>query len=432
MLRFTQPPIARVRTAFGGSLLRGFGAFGSAELANRGVRLVTTVVIARQLAPEIVGEAALALTLFELVRVLGGIGIGQRIIAAQEAELAAVCNTARRLFWSWSLMLVFVQLGIAAVLHLAFGKAMVAAMLAALALVYPTMPGGLVQCYLAMREGLNSRLARTAATQAIADHLLTAALLLTWPSAWSIVLPKLLTSPIWLLMTRRNRPWRPVASAGHACWRGMVSFGAGVLAAEGLTALRQQGDNLVIAATMGSTALGTYYFAYNAGLGIVTSLVGAFGTVSFPMLCAAISDHERRAVLRKVMLVATALFVPLVGLQALLAPVYVPIIFGAHWAFAAPLIAVLCLAGLAHLVSVLTANWLRAEGRVGSDAKRSLLSCICALGGLYLGALTGKLELAVTGLVAGTAAASGISAFLTLAPALRGGEPHHSTKELLA
>lgn len=432
MQRFAHPYIVRVRTALGSSLMRGFGAFGSAELANRGVRLITTVVIARQLAPDVVGEAALALTLFELVRVLGGIGIGQRIIAAHDAELAAVCNTARRLFWLWSLVLIAVQLGVAAALGLAFEQPRAAAMLAALTLVYPLMPGGLVQCYLAMREGLNVRLARTAATQAIADHLLTAALLLAWPSPWSIVLPKLLTAPIWLVMTRRNRPWFPQASAGHACWREMVRFGGGILAAEGLTALRQQGDNLVIAATMGSTALGTYYFAYNAGLGIVTSLVGAFGTVSYPMLCAATSGYQRRAMLRKVMLAAIVLFVPLVAAQALLAPLYVPIVFGEHWAFAAPLIAILCLAGLAHLVSAMNANWLRAEGRVGSDAARSLLSCVCALGGLYAGSLSGRLELAVVGLVAGTILASIVSAIVTLAPALRRGTPHHSSKEQLA
>lgn len=415
--------LSRLRAALTGPLMRGFGAYGGAELANRVVRVVATVVIARQLAPAIVGEAALALTLFELIRVLSGIGIGQRIIAASDGELAAVCNTARRLFWGWALVLVAVQAMVAAVLWLGFGAAGPAAMLAVLALVYPVMPAGLVQCYLAMREGRNAALARTAASQAIADHVLTAALLLAWPSPWSVVLPKLITAPVWLMMTRRNRPWPADALAGYACWRGMVRFGGGVLVAEGLTALRQQGDNLVIVATMGSSALGTYYFAYNAGLGIVTSLVGAFGTVSFPMLCAAPSGPRRLAVLRSVLIGGTALFVPLVAAQALLAPIYVPIVFGAHWAFAAPLIAILCLAGLAQLVSVLTANWLRAEGRVGSDAGRSLLSLTLALGGLYAGARTGSLTAAVIGLVAGTLLAATISAAITLAPALRRTSP---------
>ena len=39
-------------------LVRGLGAYGSAEFLSRLVRLATTVVIARRLAPDIVGEAA--------------------------------------------------------------------------------------------------------------------------------------------------------------------------------------------------------------------------------------------------------------------------------------------------------------------------------------------------------------------------------------
>ncbi|MCX7282736.1 MAG: oligosaccharide flippase family protein [Novosphingobium sp.] len=431
MIRFAHTAFARSRDALRGPLMRGFGAFGGAELANRIVRVITTMVIARQLAPSIVGEAALALTLFELIRVLSGVGIGQRIIAAADEQLAAVCNTARRLFWVWSLVLVATQLVASAVLGLFFGAANAAAMLGVLAIVYVIMPAGLVQCYLAMREGRNAALARTAASQAIADHVLTAALLLAWPSPWSVILPKLLTAPIWLVMTRRCRPWQPDLSAGTACWRGMVRYGSGVLAAEGLTALRQQGDNLVIVATLGSSALGTYYFAYNAGLGIVTSLVGAFGTVSFPLLCKAQGTAERRSVMRGIAIGGIALFVPFVTAQALLAPFYVPILFGAHWAFAAPLIAILCVAGLAQLASVLTANWLRAEGRVGTDAGRSLFSLACALGGLYAGARTDSLTAAVSGLVAGTLFAAAASAFVTLAPALRKRNSLVIPKELL-
>lgn len=414
-----QSLMRRARALLADPMLRGFGAFGSAELANRGVRLITTIIIARQLAPNIVGEAALALTLFELVRVLGSIGVGQRIIAAPQAELLAVCNTAQRLFWIWSFVLVGIQLGIAALLHMVFGQSGAAAKLAVLSAVYLMMPAGLVPCYLAMRDGLNAKLARTAATQAISDHLLTALLLLIWPNPWSIVLPKLLTTPIWLVMTRRNRPWRADPQAGRSCWRAMVRFGGGVLAADALTAIRQQGDNLIIAATMGSSALGAYFFAYNAGLGIITALVGGFGTVTFPMLCAAPAGPERHRVLRKVVLGAVAVFVPLIGAQSLLAAYYVPLIFGAHWTFAAPLIAILCLAGFAQLASVLTANWLRVEGRVRADAGRSLISCILALGGLYLGTLTGSLQLAALGLVVGTILAAGLAALHSLAPALR-------------
>ncbi|WP_353228025.1 oligosaccharide flippase family protein [Novosphingobium sp.] len=382
-------------------LAKGLGSYGSAELATRFVRLLTTVVIARRLAPDIVGEAALALTVFELVRVLERIGTGQQIVRAPAAELAATCNTVQRFYIGWTAALMIAQLLVAAMLGLVFHRPVAAELLAMLTLVYPFMAGGHVQFFLAMRAGHVARLARIAASQSIADQLLTAALLIAWPSPWSVVLPKLLTAPVWLVLARRAAPWRPDRADGFLPAAQVLRFAGPIMLADGMTALRTQGDNLVIAATLGTAALGTYYFAFNAGVGIISSLVTAFGTVAFPMLCGAASGPARTRLFRRIVLSGAALLVPVVAVQALAAPFYVPLVFGAHWAFAAPLIATMCLAGVPLLLAQLSASWLRAEGRVGTDAINSTVTCALALGGLWLGARCGGLTLAVIGLIAG-------------------------------
>jgi lipopolysaccharide exporter len=382
-------------------LLKGMAAFGAAELSVRIVRLITVIIIARQLAPEIVGVAALTLTLFELVRVLANIGIGQRIIAAGAADLDALCNAAARLFWIWCCAVAVFQISLAAILAYGFGQSVAAQMLAVLALVYLCMPGGLVQCYLLMREGRASITARNAAIQTIADHLLTAALLLLWPSPWSIVLPKLLTAPIWLILTRRARPWFANPTAGYAPVKGLMRFGISVLATDMLMALRGQLDKLIISATLGLNALGTYYFAYNAGIGIVSSLITAFGTVAFPWLCASPEGQERAKKLKLVLGLGALLFIPLILAQALLAPYYVPVIFGPSWSHAAPLVAILCLAGIPMLFSNITTLWLRTKGQVGLDASAGLFACLCALGGLFIGTQTRSVETAATYWLAG-------------------------------
>ena len=415
-----------------GQMARGFGAYGGAELVSRVVRLATTVVIARQLAPAIVGEAALALTIFELVRVLEKTGTGQRIVSAPDAELAATCNTVRPLYWWWTGLLSVVQLLVAAVLGFWFARPVAGEMLAVLTLVYLFMTGGHIQYHLAMRAGFTAKLARISASQNIADQLLTAALLLAWPSPWSVVLPKLLTAPLWLIMVRKAHAWRPDPAAGRLPVRTILRFSVSILTAEGMATLRTQGDNLIIAATMGTSALGTYYFAFNAGLGIVSSLVGAFAAVTFPMLCRAHHGLERIQMLQRVMLGGIAVFVPLIALQALAAPAYVPFVFGQHWAFAAPLISILCLAGVPLLASTITANWLRAEGRVGIDAFSSTLSCTAALGGLYLGARSGSIANAACGLVAGQALVAAYYAARILLPAIRSTASPRFDKETLA
>ena len=68
-------------------VLAGLSAYASAEMITRVVRIGAILVIARRTDPALLGTAAAALSLFELIRVLANAGIGQRIIAASDAEL---------------------------------------------------------------------------------------------------------------------------------------------------------------------------------------------------------------------------------------------------------------------------------------------------------------------------------------------------------
>ncbi|QLC25202.1 oligosaccharide flippase family protein [Parasphingopyxis algicola] len=381
-------------------LLGGFTAYVSAELIVRIVRVAAILVIARQVDALILGVAALALTLFELVRVLANAGIGQKIIAAQEVDLPAICNTAYRLFWIWCGIVALVQAAVAAMMAFMFGQSAVAAMLALLCGVYAIMPFGLVQVFLLMRAGKLQTTARITASQTIADHILTALLVLIWPSAWAVVLPKLLTAPVWLLMVRRACHWRRDSTAGHAPVASFAAFGTGVLITEIGTAARIQLDKLIIGALLGVEALGLYYFAFNAGLGITGSLTSAYGTVLYPFLCRAKDRLEGAARYRRGIMFGGAILVPLILLQVVLADLYVPIIFGAHWSSAAPLVSLLGLAALAMLGSTLATTWLRATGRTGRDAAANFLAGTFALGGLALGAGHG-IDTAALGYVAG-------------------------------
>lgn len=400
-------------------LLRGLSAFGGAELITRLVRLGITIIIARRLAPDIIGEAALALTVFELVKVLEKTGTGARIIAAHDDELAVTCNTANRIYAWWTGALTLAQIALGAALALVWAKPAAGMMLVALSGVYPVMAIGHVAFHLALRQGRNGRLARIAATQNIADQVLTTALLLLWPSPWSIVLPKLLTAPLWLVMVRRTVQWRPDPTAGLLPLGRIVGFSASILAAEALQAVRTQGDNLIVAAVLGTHALGLYYFAFNAGLGILSSAVSALGMVAFPQLCRAAPGHERVAALRRTIVLALMVG-PLAAVQSLAAPWYVPLIFGRTWTAAAPLVSVLCLAAIPLAAASLTTCWLRAHHRAGIDALASALMCAAALGGLWLGAHLNGLMGAARGLVLGQTVATALVVGRLMLPDLRG------------
>lgn len=374
--------VRRILNADLGQLARGLAAFGSAEIATRIVRIAAIVVIARQVSPTVMGVAALALSLFELVRVLANAGIGQRIIAAQAHELDAICNTARGLFWIWCAGVAGVQLLVAGVVHVVFGMSDIAAMLAVLSAVYLLMPGGLVPVFLLMREQRYGTTARIAATQTISDHILTLVLVLIWPSAWAIVLPKLLTAPVWLIMTRRARPWRADAQAGYVPASSFVGFGLGVLVSEIVTVARAQLDKLIVGSVFGVKALGIYYFAFNAGLGITTSFVMALSKVLFPFICAASDAAARSRRCRLGLMMALVVFMPVLVAQVGLAHLYVPLVFGEQWAAAAPLVAVLGLGAIPMIFAAVASAWLRAQGRPGIEAMIGSVATVAALGGL--------------------------------------------------
>ncbi|UVO52749.1 oligosaccharide flippase family protein [Sphingomonas sp. SUN039] len=383
-------------------LARGLAAYGGGEIATRAVRIVAIVVIARHVDAVELGTAALALSLFELVRVLANAGIGQRIIAAADAELDAVCVRAAQLFWFWCAAVAGVQLSVAGVLWAGFALPVPAAMLAVLALVYLIMPPGLVQVFLLMRDGRLAVTARNATAQTICDHILTMLLAALWPSAWAIVLPKLMTAPLWTILTRRARPWRCPTGIEPAPLASFMRYGAGVLGSELGAAARAQLGNLVVGATLGIKALGLFYFAFGAGLGITASFVSAFTIVLFPHLCAARGPDEIARRTRRGMAFGLAAMLPVILAQVLLAPFYVPILFGAHWAEAAPLVSLLGLGALPLVAGAAMTAALRASRRTGLDAAISLASAAAAIGGLWLGSGHG-LDGAAMGYVAGLA-----------------------------
>ncbi|MEQ9240484.1 oligosaccharide flippase family protein [Roseovarius indicus] len=343
------------QTRFTGQLL----AYAASEAAAKASRLLVVVAVARMLDAEAIGIAAAALAAGDILKALTENGVGQRIISAPAAELAERCNTARRIFWLWCGGLFAAQLGIAGAL-LAFGNVQMAGLLALLAVEYLFMPAGLVQAALAMREGKLRQTAAIAGGQVVGANVMTALLALVWASPLALILPRVLSAPIWLVLMRRLRPWTPDLTAGRAPLRPFLAYGWAVLGVEVVKVMRMQADKLVVGALLGAETLGIYFMAFNAGLGLATSFTQAFSVVLFPHLCAA---GDRMGALRHGLSVSLAVLGPLVVVQACLAPFYVPLLFGPGWEGTSHVVSILCLAALPNVIWSATAGWLRAEGR---------------------------------------------------------------------
>lgn len=216
-----------------------------------------------------------------------------------------------------------------------------------IALNYLLLPTFAVQGSLIFRENRLKIPAICNAVQSGLMNALTIALALMGWGFWSIVLPILLTVPVWVLINRANHPWRPTGKFSLERWRELANFAANFLGVELLTKVRANVDYLLVGRFLGIEALGMYYFAFNAGLGISLSVIQSFTWSIYPHLCEVKDDimAMRQRYFKSLKTIAM-IIIPMVLLQSSLAPLYVPIVFSQKWGSAIPILVLICLSAM--------------------------------------------------------------------------------------
>lgn len=333
---------------------------GFSEIVQKLSRIAVVIAVARLMDAEAIGLAAAAIAAGDIMKSFTENGVVQRIIAAKDDELSDVVTTAKRLFTAWCIGLFLTQSLLAVAVWWFTGGTLVPVMIALLGLEYLVMPAGIVQCALAMRSGKMTGTAAVAGGQVVLANLLSAVLAVVFPSPLALIIPRVVTAPVWLIGMRRLHPAVPAASLTPTAISHFTGFGACLLGSEIIRTLRLQGDKLVIGATLGPEALGIYFFAFNAGLSLATSVSVAFARVVFPRITAA---QNRAKATGEAIWLAMLMTTPLIVLQSIAAPFYVPLLLGDDWAFIAPVVSILCLAAIPNMLWSGTSQWLRAEGR---------------------------------------------------------------------
>lgn len=357
--------IQKLKLQLSGQFIRNVGWLGGAELANRIFRLGTTITLARLLSPYDYGLVAVVLTTNEFATVFTlKAGIGSKIIQADEQDVNVICDTAYWLNWIMCGSIFLIQCLAAFPIALFYENNQVILPICVAALVYLMLPNFMIQSALIQRENRLSVTALCNVTQSLLANISTIVLALLGFGMWAVVLPIVLSTPVWIVINYWNHSWRPPKSFKLDRWQEITNFGKNILGVELLGKLRGNIDYLLVGRFLGIDALGIYYFAFNAGLGISQNVMSAFTSALFPHLCAVrgnLSDLKNRYFSS---LKSTALFVvPLILLQSSLAPFYVPIIFGQKWVTAVPILVLICLSALPLPLYNATSLLLNAVGK---------------------------------------------------------------------
>jgi PST family polysaccharide transporter len=338
----------KLKQILSGQFIRNIGWMGSAELVNRIFRLATTVTLARMFSSQDYGLIAIIYTTYDLAAIFTlKYGIGAKIIQVDEQDVKTICDTSYWLNWILCVAIFIIQCLAAFPIAQFYGNNQLILPICTVALAYLMLPFFMVQSAMIQRENRLKVIAACNATQSLLGNIMTVILALLGLGVWAVVWPIVFTTPVWIVITQRNHPWRPPKSFSLERWQEVTHFGKNLLGVDILVRLRSNIDYLIIGRWLGVEALGLYYFAFNAGLGISVNIMNSFFSALFPHLCAARENSQelKNRYVNSLQMIAL-IFVPLILLQSLLAPFYVPLIFGKKWISAIPILMIICLSAL--------------------------------------------------------------------------------------
>jgi PST family polysaccharide transporter len=128
-------------------------------------------------------------------------------------------------------------------------------------------------------------------------------------------------------------------------------------------------DYLLVAGMLGTEALGLYFFAFNAGLGISQSILWAIGSAWYPEFCEARGSLiGLRSKWMNSFKTIGFVILPLVLFQVIFAHWYIPILAkGNKWDDAIPIVMIICLSAIPLAISRSTSQLLRSMDRMKLD-----------------------------------------------------------------
>ncbi len=369
-----------------GKFLQNLGWLGISGGVNRLTRLLTTIVLARFLTQYDYGLAAIVLTTNEFVRVFTRNGIGIKLIQVDEDNLESLAQSAYWLNWVIFTGLFIIQCIAAFPIAWIYGDQQLILPICIMGLGLLLVPHGLVQVFLIRRENRLKLLSIVQMIQISTDNILSLIFAIAGWGMWAIVLPKILVSPIWVIFMLKNHSWRPKLKFTNKNWRELIRYGRSVLGVELLNTLRNNLDYLIVGRFLSIEALGIYYFAFNAGLGISLGIINSLKLALLPHLCGAranIQEFKSRYI--NSLKTIAMIIIPMVLLQSSLAPIYVPIVFGEKWIVAIPVLILICLSAIPRPFADSASQLLLAADKPEIDLKWNILFTLVFAIALFLG-----------------------------------------------
>ena len=355
----------------------------SAELIAKVSRIFTLVILAAKLSPTAYGTAMLALAFHDVFGLLLRAGVGSQVINCKKEQLADFARNGVVIQWAICLFIAMTQFTSANYLASIYNNHDVALLLQIMVVIYLLYPWVSIRIFLLHRANKMRWFSVRNGLCVIIENCTIAISALLGADILAVAFGKIAFSLFWVLLFS----FSPVKSYGAAfklsVVRLMLKTSGKLFNIEFLRAIRIHADTFIAGKLLTPELFGFYTFAKNAGVGLSQSIIHVFISGLYPYLCKLQRAGQLLAEQRKILLIAFAFALIFVA-QALVAPIYVPLIFDDKWLVTIPIISILCLAALPNFIIDILCCFQRATEQYYSETLMRFTCLMIFLSSLLL------------------------------------------------
>jgi PST family polysaccharide transporter len=321
----------------------------SAEFIAKLSRIFTIVVLAAQLTPISYGTAMLALAFHDVFSLLLRAGVGSQLINCRLEQLSSFAKNGLIIQWMICLMIALGEWGLSDYISSLYENDSIADLLKIMALIYLFYPWVSIKIFLLQRENKMRWFSIRSGICVIFENITIAISALLGADIFSVAIGKIAFSLLWVLLFS----FSPVKSHGLGfdlvVITKMLLTSGKLFNTEFLRGIRIHADTFIAGKLLTPELFGFYSFAKNAGVGLSQSISQVYIAALYPYLCKL--ERKKQLADKHKLVYLVSLFISLIFVvQAVLVPIYVPMLFDEKWLNTIPIITILCLAALPNLI----------------------------------------------------------------------------------
>lgn len=347
------------------------------------------IVLARILSPSDFGIIASCLIFTEIGSTLVGSSFASSL--TQKKDLTEQdLSTGFILQFISGLVVAGIVIGISPLAGHLMGEKLIMPVLSALSLNFLLLTFCVIPTVLA-RRNLNFRIiTKSEISEKVTNGVIAASLAIVGFGVWSLVIGYLTGRVVYAVVLISATKWKPsiIFNKASASYLWKISFKFAIK--EILDDTARNIDYFLVGWRLGMSPLGFYSRAYSLMTLPITNLSKSLSKVLFPAFSLIQNDDNRiiKGMLKSNCTIAITTFPLLVGLM-LVAPAFIPFVYGAKWLPTVQPLQIMCIAGLFYSIDTTAISVINAKAFLIPEIRRQIFHMVLLILGVLIGSKWG-------------------------------------------